>query len=95
MAKSDQIVNSGTSVVEQAKAAIRTIQGQDVILASDVARIFGATTKRINERAKRHPGKFPTDFMFQLTKSEYDKLRSQTATSKVRRGGTQYLPYAQ
>ena len=94
MAKSDQIVNSGNSVVEQTKSAIRTIQGQDVILASDVARIFGVTTKRINERTKRHPGKFPTDFMFQLTRSEYGKLRSQTATSKVGRGGTQYLPYA-
>jgi hypothetical protein len=94
MAKSDRIVNSGNSVVEQTKAAIRTIRGQDVILASDVARIFGVTTKRLNERAKRHPGKFPIDFMFQLTRSEYDKLRSQFATSKVGRGGTQYLPYA-
>ncbi|RLD19457.1 MAG: hypothetical protein DRI69_08380 [Bacteroidetes bacterium] len=94
MAKSDQNANSGTSVVEQTKTAIRTIRDQDVILASDVALIFGVTTKRINERAKRHPGKFPSDFMFQLTRSEYDKLRSQTATSKVVRGGTQYLPYA-
>ena len=94
MANSDQIANSGNSAVEQTKAAIRTIRGQDVILASDVARIYGETTKRINERARRHPGKFPPDFMFQLTKSEFDELRSQSATSKVGRGGTQYMPYA-
>ena len=88
MANSDQIANPGNSAVEQTKAAIRTIRGQDVILASDVARIYGETTKRINERARRHPGKFPPDFMIQLTKSEFDELRSQSATSKVGRGGT-------
>ena len=81
-------------MVEQTKAAIRIIRGQGVILAADVARIYGVTTKRINERTKRHPGKFPSDFMFQLTKAEFDELRSQSATSKVGRGGTQYLPYA-
>ncbi|MEN8227405.1 MAG: ORF6N domain-containing protein [Bacteroidota bacterium] len=48
----------------------------------------------IHERAKRHPGKFPPDFVFQLTKSEFDELRSQSATSKVGRGGTQYMPFA-
>ena len=68
--------------------------GQEVILAGDVARIYGETTKRINERAKRHPGKFPPDFMFQLSKQEFEDLRSHSATSKVGRGGTQYLPYA-
>ena len=94
MANSDLIANPGNSAVEQTKAAIRTIRGQDVILSFDVARIYGETTKRINERAKRHPGKFPTDFMIQLTRPEYDELRSQFATSKVGRGGTQYLPYA-
>lgn len=94
MAKIDKISNSENSVVEQTKAAIRIIRGQGVILAADVARIYGVTTKRVNERTKRHPGKFPPDFMFQLTKAEFDELRSQSATSKVGRGGTQYLPYA-
>jgi hypothetical protein len=77
-------VNSGSGVRNR----------KNTQLAADVARIYGETTKRINERAKRHPGKFPPDFMFQLTKSEWDELRSQSATSKVGRGGTQYLPYA-
>lgn len=94
MANLGKLANSGNSVVEQTKAAIRIIRGQGVILAADVACIYGVTTKRINERTKRHPGKFPPDFMFQLTKAEFDELRSQSATSKVGRGGTQYLPYA-
>jgi hypothetical protein len=89
-----QIVFSGKEVIKLTKASIRTIRGQEVILAADVARIYGVPTKRINERAKRHPGKFPLDFMFQLTKQEFEELRSQSATSKEGRGGTQYLPYA-
>jgi len=89
-----QIVISGKGVVEKTKASIRTIRGLEVILSADVARIYGETTKRINERIKRHPGKFPSDFMFQLSKQEFEDLRSQSATSKVGRGGTQYLPYA-
>ena len=89
-----QIGFSGKEVIKLTKASIRTIRGQEVILAADVARIYGVPTKRINERAKRHPGKFPPDFMFQLTKQEFEELRSQSATSKKGRGGTQYLPYA-
>jgi len=88
------IVFSGKEVIEITKTSIRTIRGQEVIIAADVANIYGETTKRINERAKRHPGKFPPDFMFQLSKQEFEDLRSQSATSKVGRGGTQYLPYA-
>jgi len=86
--------NAGKKVIEQTKASIRTIRDQEVILAVDVAKIYGESTKRVNERVKRNPGKFPPDFMFQLTKEEFEVLRSQSATSKGGRGGTQYLPYA-
>ena len=89
-----QIVVSGKEIIKQTKSSIRIIRGQEVILAADVALIYGDTTKRINERAKRHPGKFPPDFMFQLSKEEFKSLRSQSATSKLGRGGTKYLPYA-
>lgn len=67
-----QVAFSGKEVIKLTKASIRTIRGQEVILAADVARIYGETTKRINERVKRHPGKFPPDFMFQLTKQEFE-----------------------
>lgn len=89
-----QMAFSGKEIIKLTTTSIRTIRNQEVILAADVARIYGVSTKRINERAKRHPGKFPPDFMFQLTKQEFVELRSQIATSKVGRGGTQYLPYA-
>jgi ORF6N domain-containing protein len=52
------------------------------------------STKRLNERVKRNKGRFPTDFMFQLSVEEAEALRSQTATSKGRRGGRRYRPYA-
>ena len=45
---------------------IRTIRGQKVILADDLARLYGVPTKRLNEQVKRNQERFPDDFMFQL-----------------------------
>lgn len=69
------------------------VRGRKVILASELARLYGVSTKRLNEQIKRNPSKFPDDFAFRLTKAERDSLRSQSATSKGR-GGDQYLPWA-
>ena len=63
-------------------SAIFEIRGQKVMLDADLAEIYGVETKRINEVVRRNTGRFPKDFMFQLTKEEYDVLRSQIATSK-------------
>ena len=63
---------------------IRTIRGQKVILDSDLARIYGVTTKRLNEQVKRNAKRFPSDFLFQLTGDELESLspmRSQFATA--------------
>jgi len=49
-------------------------------------------TKHLNEQVKRNKGRFPADFMFQLSIAEVEALRSQTATSKGRRGGRRYRP---
>lgn len=62
---------------------IRTIRGQKVILDSDLARIYGVPTKRLNEQVRRNIKRFPSDFMFQLTVKEADSLRSQFATLKT------------
>ncbi len=75
---------------------IRTIRRQKVILDSDLARIYGVPTKRLNEQVKRNAKRFPSDFLFQLTTEEAESLvrsRSQIATLKQ---GTniKYLPYA-
>ncbi len=71
---------------------IKTIRGQKVILDSDLAKIYGVTTKRLNEQVKRNADRFPSDFAFLLTPEEVAILRSQFATSRLH-GGRRYLPY--
>ncbi|MFH1487294.1 MAG: ORF6N domain-containing protein [Pseudomonadota bacterium] len=60
---------------------ILVIRGQKVILDSDLAALYGVETKRLNEQVRRNIDKFPEDFMFQLTKEEFENLKSQIATS--------------
>ena len=68
---------------------------QKVILDTDLARIYGVTTKRLNEQVKRNQERFPADFAFQLTADEAESLRSQIATLKMGRGQhRKYRPYA-
>ncbi len=55
------------------------IRGQKVMLDSDLARVYGVSTKRLNEQVRRNIGRFPADFVFRLTKSECDSLRPQLA----------------
>jgi hypothetical protein len=66
---------------EPVESLIRVIRGQRVILDADLARVYGVTTTRLNEAVKRNGGRFPSDFMFQLTAQEVVNLRSQFATS--------------
>ena len=77
---------------EEIKNLIYTIRGKQVMLDSDVARLYHYETKRINETVKRNSERFPTEFCFQLTNQEYEVLKSQFATSNTR-GGKQKLPY--
>ncbi len=80
--------------VERIEKAILLIRGQKVMLDSDLAKLYGTSTKRLNEQVRRNRGRFPDDLMFQLTKEEWDCLRSQIATSKTGRGGRRVPPYA-
>ena len=84
---------------------IREIRGQKVILDSDLAALYGVPTFRFNEAIKRNRRRFPTDFMFQLTREEVDSLASKIAISKPRNSsqiamssrkhrGRAYRPYA-
>ncbi|HEY7090150.1 MAG TPA: ORF6N domain-containing protein [Tepidisphaeraceae bacterium] len=79
--------------VERIEGNIFLIRGEKVMLDSDLAELYGESTKRLNEAVRRNPDRFPSDFMFQLTVDETENLRSQIATSKAR-GGRRYLPYA-
>ena len=63
------------------KNQIHTIRGKQVMLDSDLARLYGVETKRFNEQVQRNKNRFPDDFMFQLTDDEFRILRSQIATS--------------
>ena len=66
------------------------------MLDYDLARIYGVPTKALNQAVKRNADRFPEDFIFKLTREEFEALRSQIVTSKPRpgRGGRRYLAYA-
>ncbi len=72
--------------------SIFIVRKQKVMLDSDLARIYGVTTKNLNKSVKRNSDRFPLDFMFQLTTLEADNLRFQTGTSSSY-GGRRYSPY--
>ena len=67
------------SDVEKTVVAIR---GQQVILDSDVAALYGVETKRVNEAVKNNPEKFPEGYILALTDEEWDALRSKFSTLK-------------
>ena len=75
---------------------IHEIRAQRVMLDFDLAKLYGVETRSLNQAVKRNIERFPEDFMFQLTKGEFEILKSQIVISKPfeRRGGTQKLPYA-
>lgn len=75
------------------KDKIYTIRGQQVMLDFDLAEIYGYETKNFNRQVKNNIERFEgEDFMFRLTKEEYDNLRCKNFTSRW--GGSRYLPYA-
>ena len=74
---------------------IYTVRGVQVMLDSDLARLYGVETKVLNQAVSRNIKRFPERFRFQLTKEEAESLRSQVVTSNEGgRGGRRYLPYA-
>lgn len=71
---------------------IYIIREQKVMLDEDLAELYGVETKRLNEQVRRNIERFPDDFMFQLTETEFADLKSQNATSSW--GGRRKLPNA-
>ena len=91
----NEIIAKENVVIEN---MIYEIRGKQVMLSSDVAILYNSETKVINQVVKRNINRFPNDFCFQLTLSEWLNLRSQNVTSseernKIMHGGTRYLPY--
>ena len=86
---------------ESLKDKIYTIRGVQVMLDSDLAEIYGYEVKTLNQQVKRNLNRFPSDFMFQLTRDEFDLVKSQFATSHLKSqivtsswGGVRKLPNA-
>ncbi len=71
---------------------IYVIRDIKVMLDEDLAELYDVETRRLNEQVKRNKARFPIDFMFQLTKEEFENLKSQFATSSW--GGRRKLPHA-
>jgi phage regulator Rha-like protein len=79
---------------ERIASAILILRGQRVLQDSELAALYGVSTKRFNQQVRRNRNRFPADFMFQLTAKETSSLRSQIATLKTGRGQhRKYLPY--
>ena len=90
--------------LENIENLIHVIRGKQVMLDRDLARLYGVETFRLNEQVKRNIERFPDDFMFQLSKEEFENLKSQIAISSGDEilksqiaisswGGTRKLPY--
>ena len=78
--------------MENIQELIFEIRGVKVILDCDVAELYGVETKRINEAVKNNPDKFPDGYINELTKNEWDSLKSKFSTST--KGGKVKLPSA-
>ncbi|MBR3714231.1 MAG: ORF6N domain-containing protein [Bacteroidales bacterium] len=70
---------------------IYVFRGQQVMTDRDIAELYGVETRRLNEQVRRNVSRFPEEFCFQLTESEFQNLMSQNATSSW--GGTRKLPF--
>ena len=76
------------------KDKILTIRNHQVMLDRDLAELYGVETKHINQAVKRNETRFPKDFMFQLSKEEFENWRSQIVTSNSDKMGLRRPPYA-
>ena len=107
MAKKNEIAKADSTQLqplENIENLIHVIRGKQVMLDRDLARLYGVETKALNQAVKRNMERFPEDFMFQLSKEEFENLRSQIVTSSEEEilrsqnvtsswGGQRYMPY--
>lgn len=103
----EKVESAPLQPLENIENLIQVIRGKQVILDRDLARLYGVETRVLNQAVQRNIERFPADFMFQLSKEEFENWKSQFATSNVNsinltsqivisngRGGQRYLPYA-
>lgn len=76
------------------QSRILLLREQRVMLDADLAQLYGVETRALVQAVKRNLGRFPDDFMFQLSSQEFADLRSQTVISSAGHGGRRTAPYA-
>ena len=94
--KLEPIDNRNNTSLLPIESLIHVIRGQQVMIDSDLARLYGVETKYLKRAVKANLKRFPPDFMFELELTEFDSLRCKNCTSntKPQRGGTRYMPFA-
>lgn len=84
-----------TIEVERVQQLIHIVRGERVILDRDIAALYGVETKNLKRQVKRNISRFPSDFMVELTREEYNSLRCQNGTIENGKGEhSKYLPFA-
>ena len=73
---------------------ILSLRGRQVMLDRDLAELYQVENRVLNQAAKRNSDRFPNDFMFQITKDEFENLKSQSVISSSEHGGIRKMPYA-
>lgn len=92
-AKSWCMTGQAVIPIERIAEQIYLIRGEKVMLDSDLAALYGVTTGALNQAVSRNKDRFPEDFSFQLSETEWSSLISQTVTSNTGRGGRRKLPW--
>lgn len=96
MEEKNSIVEHNTTSIMPIEDMIHLIRGQQVMLDSDLARLYGVETKYLKRAVKANIKRFPSDFMFELSQAEFESLRCKNCTSNENagRGGNRYPPFA-
>lgn len=79
----DKEKNQSSLLLVNVQRSIVSVRGQQIIIDADVAHLYGVETKRINETVRNNPDKFPSDYMFILTKEEVEALRSKNSSTNL------------
>ncbi len=81
---SEVVSSDGLLIPAKIAPLVLNLRHEKVILDSDLAELYGVGTKALNQAVQRNLGRFPADFLFQLSEKEWDNLRSQTVTANLR-----------
>lgn len=91
----NELIIANSVQVDTIKSSIYEVRGQRVMLDSDLAELYEVEVSQLKRQVRRNIDRFPEDFMFELTREEYDSLRCQNGTIKSGRGQhSKYLPFA-